>query len=259
MPVPDLTPEHDQIDARRRARAAARAACRRARARSPARRPRCAARPPRASRPPPDPPPWRRCRAASAGSATPKMPTRTPPTVSSRDGVDVLWRARCCSPGAPGRHTPRPAADVGLGQPGGERRAERPSASPRNVARAVVRLLLLGACCSRGTTARPRRPAGPGRLRARPSAPARRSGRRRPADRWCSRTARASRGPRPCRRCVKRRSPGGGRADRRSATPIAAAAAASEGKAEDRGRASGALLQSGAAPGNSPARPSAGA
>ena len=136
-------------------------------------------------------------RAASAGSATPKIPTRTSPIVLSSDGDDGR---------RPGKVHRQPArrdlamsrADVVLRQPGGERTQRLQRLSQELGAQLVGRLFLGARALGE------RQPAAVDQQRrsrrSRPRARARRSGRRPPADRWCSRTARASRGPRPCRR-----------------------------------------------------------
>ena len=137
-------------------------------------------------------------RDASAGSATPKIPTRIPPIVSSRDGATaaVLDRLTARPLGddfaAAGRH-------VGLGDAGRERRPQRFQRAGQELGAQHVGRLLLGVAALRERHAPAvERPAwGPP---SRPPGPARRIAPRRPAGRWYTRRAPASRESRPYRR-----------------------------------------------------------
>ena len=142
MPLADLSPEHDQIDRRRRAPSVARAACRPAPARRRARRPSRAARRPRAWPPRPDPRPWRRGRSPAPDQPLP-APRRAPRRRSraregatcrrARDvagdplGRDHLRRAPGCpSPPGPPQTAGRCAPALRRGTP----RARRSPAVP---------------------------------------------------------------------------------------------------------------------------------
>ena len=192
---------------------------------------------------------------ASAGSATPRIPTRTPPTVSSRDGATFLRAARCCSRRAPGRHTPDARHDVGLGQARGERRPERPSASPRNVARAAFACFSLGVLLS-GNDRPPASTSRTGPLRARGPHERRVAGD--VAQRIAGAAARLGRavdlGRVEERQAALARGAAARRAGARADAAAAPATAASRDSAEEPGVASGALWQSGAVRWQFPAR-----
>ncbi len=81
--------------------------------------------------------------AASAGSATPRMPTRTPPMVSSRDGVTFLARERLLAMRSGATTVERDMMSVSA-SPAANGGPMCPSASPRKAARAAF------ACCSLG-------------------------------------------------------------------------------------------------------------
>ena len=222
-PVADLAPEHDQIGAPHRAPAAGRAACRSA----PARRP--APRPPARSR-------STSRRAAAIGSSRLAAQLRRQRRVRDAEHADPdaahgLRAARAPARGDGGRLTasrggttsaapPRMSVSASPAANGpslpSSRRQERARAARRSPATSSV---LVSGNDSPPAVEHQHRAAA----LARPRAPASRSARCRPADRWCSRTARASRGSRPCRRSSAAAPAARGAGDPASATAAIAA------------------------------------
>ena len=176
--------------------------------------------------------------APSSGSATPNTPTLTPPTVFSSDGA---------SAGDGGRLTASRGGTTSAAPPRTSVSASPAANGPSltsSVARkraAWHRSAATSWCWSPGTTARPRRAPAPDRSWRR-RAPAWRSARCRPADRWCSRTARASRGSRPCRRSSDAARPRRHRAARQSATETIAAIRAAAGSRAANGARMGSTM-----------------
>ena len=130
---------------------------------------------------------WAPRRAASAGSATPRIPTRTSPIVFSSEGT-MAGDLETFTARRRGVTSPCPAPRSFSASPA----AKGPSACsvfPRNLARRSL-AAFSSRSRSRETTA-PLRPPAESAPSARPPARARRSGDV-PADHWCNRTARAS-------------------------------------------------------------------